>query len=141
MSLRSVNHSINLQSPNRQSSNQSLNHQSLNLQWSGRASGFRRHGRDQGLDVADREREALVLVLVALDVRHVIGHQRAVVAQAGVDGHRVLDIAFISFIREELKFDNIDVLVATMDEDSARARAALAAAPEAFPRLGAVDFT
>jgi len=53
----------------------------------------------------------------------------------------MLDIAFISFIREELKFDNVDVLVATMDEDSARARAALAAAPEAFPRLGAVDFT
>ena len=51
--------------------------------------------------------------------------------------HR-LDVAFIAFIRDELKFDGIDALVRQMDDDSARARAALAAAPEAFPRLGAI---
>jgi riboflavin kinase/FMN adenylyltransferase len=50
-----------------------------------------------------------------------------------------LDIAFIGFIREELKFDSVDALVAQMNDDSARARALLAAAPGAFPKLGVVD--
>jgi riboflavin kinase / FMN adenylyltransferase len=49
-----------------------------------------------------------------------------------------LDVAFIAFIREELKFDSIDALVHRMDDDSARARAALAAAPDAFPKLGEI---
>src|SRR5471030_1187874 len=49
-----------------------------------------------------------------------------------------LDIAFIAFIRDELKFDSIEALVRQMDDDSARARAALAAAPDAFPRLGII---
>jgi riboflavin kinase/FMN adenylyltransferase len=47
-----------------------------------------------------------------------------------------LDIAFIGFIRDELKFATIDALVRQMDDDSTRARAALAAAPDAFPKLG-----
>ena len=47
-----------------------------------------------------------------------------------------LDVAFIGFIREELKFDSVDALVAQMNDDSARARAVLAAAPGAFPKLG-----
>jgi len=50
-----------------------------------------------------------------------------------------LDVAFIGFIREELKFDSVDALVARMHEDSSRARAMLAAAPSAFPKLGVVD--
>ena len=49
-----------------------------------------------------------------------------------------LDVAFIGFIRDELKFDSIDALIRQMDDDSARARAALAAAPDAFPKLGAI---
>jgi riboflavin kinase/FMN adenylyltransferase len=49
-----------------------------------------------------------------------------------------LDVAFIGFIREELKFDSVAALVRQMDDDSARARAQLAAAPEAFPKLGVV---
>ncbi|MGQ0682725.1 bifunctional riboflavin kinase/FAD synthetase [Bradyrhizobium sp.] len=49
-----------------------------------------------------------------------------------------LDVAFISFIREELKFDSVEALVARMNEDSARARADLAAAPDAFPKLGSI---
>jgi riboflavin kinase / FMN adenylyltransferase len=49
-----------------------------------------------------------------------------------------LDIAFIAFIREELKFEGIEALVRQMDDDSAKARAALAAAPGAFPRLGTI---
>jgi riboflavin kinase/FMN adenylyltransferase len=49
-----------------------------------------------------------------------------------------LDVAFIGFIREELKFDGVDALVAQMDDDSARARAMLAAAPGVFPKLGMV---
>jgi riboflavin kinase/FMN adenylyltransferase len=50
-----------------------------------------------------------------------------------------LDVAFISFIRDELKFDSIDALVRQMNDDSARARAALAAAPEAYPKLGEIE--
>lgn len=49
-----------------------------------------------------------------------------------------LDVAFIGFIRDELKFDSIDGLIRQMDDDSARARAALAAAPDAFPKLGEI---
>jgi riboflavin kinase/FMN adenylyltransferase len=51
---------------------------------------------------------------------------------------RPLDVAFIDFIREEAKFDSVEALVRQMDDDSARARAALAAAPDAFPKLGTV---
>ncbi|MCK1639490.1 bifunctional riboflavin kinase/FAD synthetase [Bradyrhizobium sp. 157] len=51
----------------------------------------------------------------------------------------VLDVAFIGFIRDELKFDSIDALIRQMDDDSARARARLAAAPDAFPRLGVIS--
>jgi riboflavin kinase/FMN adenylyltransferase len=49
-----------------------------------------------------------------------------------------LDVAFIAFIRDELKFESIDALVAQMDDDSTRARAALAAAPGVFPKLGVI---
>jgi riboflavin kinase / FMN adenylyltransferase len=49
-----------------------------------------------------------------------------------------LDVAFIGFIREELKFDSVEALVRQMDNDSAKARAALAAAPGAFPKLGMI---
>jgi riboflavin kinase/FMN adenylyltransferase len=48
----------------------------------------------------------------------------------------VLDVAFIAFIRDEMKFDGVDALIRTMDEDAAKAKAALAAAPGAFPKLG-----
>lgn len=51
---------------------------------------------------------------------------------------QTLDIAFIAFIREELKFDGVEPLIRQMNDDSARAREALAAAPEAFPRLGVI---
>jgi len=50
----------------------------------------------------------------------------------------MLDVAFIAFIRDELKFDGIEPLVRQMDDDSAKARAALAAAPGAFPKLGEI---
>ena len=49
-----------------------------------------------------------------------------------------LDVAFIGFIREELKFDGADALVRQMNDDSRNARELLAAAPGLFPRLGAV---
>jgi riboflavin kinase/FMN adenylyltransferase len=51
---------------------------------------------------------------------------------------RPVDVAFIGFIREELKFDGVAALVAQMDDDSRRARVMLAAAPDAFPKLGIV---
>jgi riboflavin kinase/FMN adenylyltransferase len=49
-----------------------------------------------------------------------------------------LDVAFIAFIRDELKFDSIEALIRQMDDDSAKARAVLAAAPGAFPKLGEI---
>jgi riboflavin kinase/FMN adenylyltransferase len=49
-----------------------------------------------------------------------------------------LDVAFIAFIRDELKFDSIEALIRQMDHDSARARERLAEAPDAFPKLGTI---
>jgi riboflavin kinase/FMN adenylyltransferase len=49
-----------------------------------------------------------------------------------------LDVAFIAFIREELKFDGVEALVRQMDDDGAQARKRLVAAPGAFPKLGVV---
>jgi riboflavin kinase/FMN adenylyltransferase len=49
-----------------------------------------------------------------------------------------LDVALIGFIREELKFESVEALVRQMDDDSARAREQLAAAPGAFPKLGMI---
>jgi riboflavin kinase/FMN adenylyltransferase len=48
---------------------------------------------------------------------------------------RVIDVAFIGWIRHELAFANVEELVRCMDEDTRRARAALARMPDAFPRL------
>src|SRR4029450_4832008 len=50
----------------------------------------------------------------------------------------VLDVAFIGFIRDELKFDSIDALIRQMDDASPRAPERLAAAPGAFPKLGVI---
>jgi riboflavin kinase / FMN adenylyltransferase len=52
-----------------------------------------------------------------------------------------LDVAFIAFLREEMKFASIEALVHQMDDDSRLARERLAAAPDAFPRFGAVGST
>jgi riboflavin kinase / FMN adenylyltransferase len=49
-----------------------------------------------------------------------------------------LDVAFIAFIRDELKFDSVAALIRQMDDDSAHAREKLADAASAFPKLGAV---
>ncbi|UGV25385.1 bifunctional riboflavin kinase/FAD synthetase [Rhodopseudomonas boonkerdii] len=51
---------------------------------------------------------------------------------------QVLDVAFIAYIRDELKFDGVEALIVQMNDDSAKARAALTAAPDAFPRLGTI---
>ena len=48
----------------------------------------------------------------------------------------VIDVAFIDWIRPELKFDTVEELVRRMHEDSRLARQALARAPDAFPPLG-----
>ena len=50
----------------------------------------------------------------------------------------VFDVAFIAYIRDELKFDGVDALIRQMDDDAAKARLALAAAPDAFPKLGEI---
>src|SRR6266576_1011482 len=51
---------------------------------------------------------------------------------------QTIDVAFISWVRAERKFDGVEALVRQMDDDSARARAALAAVPDAYPKLGTV---
>ena len=51
---------------------------------------------------------------------------------------KVIDVAFIDWIRPELKFDSVEDLVRRMNEDVRLARAALSAAPDAFPKLGRV---
>jgi riboflavin kinase / FMN adenylyltransferase len=50
----------------------------------------------------------------------------------------MIDVAFVDWIRPELKFDSVEDLVRRMHEDAKLARAALAAAPDAFPKLGQV---
>jgi riboflavin kinase/FMN adenylyltransferase len=45
-------------------------------------------------------------------------------------------VAFLAWIRPELKFDSVQELIRRMDEDSRQARAALARMPDAFPPLG-----
>jgi riboflavin kinase/FMN adenylyltransferase len=47
-----------------------------------------------------------------------------------------IDVAFIGWVRHEQRFERIDDLVHHMDEDSARARDALARAGDVFPPLG-----
>jgi riboflavin kinase / FMN adenylyltransferase len=49
-----------------------------------------------------------------------------------------IDVAFIGWIRPELKFSSVDDLVLRMKEDSRLARLALARVPGAFPPLGNV---
>lgn len=44
-----------------------------------------------------------------------------------------LDVAFIDWIRPELRFDGVEALVAQMDEDSRQARSLLATSPLHFP--------
>jgi riboflavin kinase/FMN adenylyltransferase len=48
---------------------------------------------------------------------------------------KTLDVAFITWIRPELKFDMISDLVRRMDEDTRIARAALARVPDLFPPI------
>ncbi|HEX2216194.1 MAG TPA: bifunctional riboflavin kinase/FAD synthetase [Xanthobacteraceae bacterium] len=52
---------------------------------------------------------------------------------------QALDVAFIEWIRPELRFDTVEELIRRMHEDAAAARAALVRAPEAFPRLGSLS--
>src|SRR6266478_6248193 len=50
-----------------------------------------------------------------------------------------IDVAFIDWIRPELKLDSVEDLVRRMNEDARLARAALARAPDAFPKLGSIS--
>jgi riboflavin kinase/FMN adenylyltransferase len=52
---------------------------------------------------------------------------------------KIVDCAFIGWIRPELKFDSVEALVARMNEDAATAREMLAASGDAFPVLGPVQ--
>jgi riboflavin kinase/FMN adenylyltransferase len=48
---------------------------------------------------------------------------------------KTIDVAFIDFIREERMFDSAAALIAQMQDDSRRARQALARVPDAFPPI------
>ncbi|HEY7664149.1 MAG TPA: bifunctional riboflavin kinase/FAD synthetase [Xanthobacteraceae bacterium] len=50
-----------------------------------------------------------------------------------------IDVAFVDWIRPELKLANIEELVRRMNDDTQRAREALGRAPAAFPPLGEVS--
>ncbi len=50
----------------------------------------------------------------------------------------MLDVAFIGFLRDEMKLASVEALMAQMDADSQAARAVLGAAPGAFPALGEI---
>lgn len=50
---------------------------------------------------------------------------------------RTLDVAFIGWIRPELRFDGVDALIDRMQADSREARALLTQAGDAFPPVGA----
>ena len=50
-----------------------------------------------------------------------------------------IDVAFIGWIRPELKFDSVDALIARMNEDARLARGALARAGNIFPPLGTIS--
>jgi riboflavin kinase/FMN adenylyltransferase len=52
---------------------------------------------------------------------------------------KIIDVAFVDWIRPELKFASVQDLIVRMDEDSRIARAALARVPHAFPKLGRVS--
>lgn len=49
---------------------------------------------------------------------------------------QTIDVAFIGWIRPEMRFDSVDALIKRMHDDSARAREALKRAQDAFPKLG-----
>jgi riboflavin kinase/FMN adenylyltransferase len=49
---------------------------------------------------------------------------------------QTIDVAFIGWIRPEMRFDGLEALIAQMDGDSRLARETLARTPGAFPRLG-----
>ena len=47
-----------------------------------------------------------------------------------------IDVAFIGWIRPEMKFDSAEDLIRRMDQDASQARHLLSRAPDAFPPLG-----
>jgi riboflavin kinase / FMN adenylyltransferase len=51
----------------------------------------------------------------------------------------MIDVAFLEWIRPERTFESVEDLVRRMNQDAKLARAALEAAPDAFPRLGQVS--
>jgi riboflavin kinase/FMN adenylyltransferase len=51
---------------------------------------------------------------------------------------KLIDVAFIDWIRPELKFDSTQELIRQMDDDARQARAMLARAGDFFPPLGSL---
>ena len=52
---------------------------------------------------------------------------------------KTVDVAFIGWIRPELKFDSVDALIKRMNDDARLARSALARAGNVFPPLGTIS--
>jgi riboflavin kinase/FMN adenylyltransferase len=51
---------------------------------------------------------------------------------------RVIDVAFVDWIRPELAFDSVEDLVRRMEEDCRIARSTLARTPDAFPPIASL---
>ena len=52
---------------------------------------------------------------------------------------KTVDVAFIGWIRPELRFDSVDALIKRMNDDARLARSALARAGNVFPPLGTIS--
>ncbi len=88
-------------------------------------SALRGYGGDQRLDVAECERESLAAV-DALDLRHVVGHHHAVVADFLVDAHRLqhVDAAVVDEGLTEVQESAVDVAEVHAEDLLARAEVA-----------------
>src|SRR5207302_3111010 len=87
---------------------------------------FSRHGGDQRLDVAERERERLEAAGVAGDRRHVIGHHHPVESDFLVHPHRLqhVDVAVVDERLLEIQEAAADVAEVDVEDLPAAAEVA-----------------
>src|SRR5215831_13842100 len=74
-------------------------------------SGFTRDCRDQRFDITERESEALIVVPVAFDLRHMIRHHHAVETNLLINAHSLqhIDIAIVDECFLEIQKPSMDV--------------------------------
>src|SRR5215467_343377 len=74
-------------------------------------SGFGCDCRDQRFDITERESEALIVVLVTFDLRHMIRHHHAIETNLLIDAHGLqhIDIAVVDECLLEIQKPSADV--------------------------------